>query len=162
MAGLVVGAIGLVVSAAAFIVAVWQIRKTQTAAESAAQAATEAREVVQRVTSVSAMSQATVLISSLIDIIRDGRWQRAIDRYAPLRKLLIDVEVRLPPEKRGDTGKKLAHAIGQLSIMEDESGKAIIERTEIDAVGFQSMLLSIQNDMNKVHAELEQELTNTS
>lgn len=46
--------------------------------------------------------------------------------------------------------------------MEDESGKAIIERTEIDAVGFQSMLLSIQNDMNKVHAELEQELTNTS
>jgi len=159
VAGLVIGAIGLVVSAAALIIAVWQIRKTQTAAESASQAAKEARDVVQRVTAVSAMSQATVHIGSLIDIIRDGRWQRSIDRYAPLRKLLIDVEIRLPPEKKDDAGKKLAHAIEQLLIMEKESGKANAEGTEIEVARFQSMLLEIQNDIARIHAEVEWEIT---
>ena len=108
------------------------------------------------------MSQAIVYIGSLLDIIRDGRWQRAIDRYGPLQKLLIDVEVRLPKEKKVVLDDMLKHAIEQLSIMEDESGKTVIEGTEIDAAGFHSMLLSIQKDMNNVHAELERELTNTS
>lgn len=156
---LVVGTISLAVSAVALVVAVRQIRKTQSAAQSAAQAATEARDVVQRVTSVSAMSQATVLIGSLIDIIRYGRWQRAIDRYAPLRKLLIDVEVRLPPEKKDDEGKKLARAIEQLLIMEKESGKANAEGTEIEVARFQSMLLEIQNDIVRIHAKVEWEIT---
>ena len=145
-------------SAAAFIIAVWQIRKTQSAAESAAQAATEAREVVQQVTSVTSLSQASERIDLLKEIIRNQQWQRAVDRYAELRKLLINVEVRLSEENKVKFGANLGHATRQLLIMEYESNEAIGGKAGIDVARFQRMLLRIQNDIDMAHAELEQEL----
>ena len=157
IASFVVGMLGLIVSSLGF--GLWQIIKTRSAAESAERAATEAREAVLHVTSVSDLSQASAQIELLKEIVRNQQWQRAIDRYTPLRQLLIDVEARLPNETKGLLGDKLRRAIEQLLIMENESNKAVAERTDIDATRFQSMLLEIQNEIDKAQAELEQELT---
>ena len=77
---LVVGAISLAVSAAALIVAVRQIRKTQSAAESAARAAAEAREAVLQTIAISELAQAIALIELLKELHRNEDFGRALDK----------------------------------------------------------------------------------
>ncbi len=65
-------------------------------------------------------------------------------------------------EKKVDARDKLEHAVEQLVIMEDESNIAIANGTDIDVARFLSKLLEIQNNIYRVHAELEREMTDTS
>ena len=158
MAGLVVGAIGLVVSAAAFVVAVWQIRKTQTAAESAAQAATESREVVQFVASTSDLSQITAQMELLRELHRNGEWTRAIDRYSSLRRLLTEARAGLPEE---------AHAILNVAIirlqrMERELNTALAQDDEISAEYFNNELVDLQQSLDEIRVWLENRLSSVS
>ncbi len=94
IAGLTVGAIGLVVSATALVVAVWQIRKTQSAATSAARAAVKAREAVLQTISISELAQAIALIELLKELHKNSDFGRALDRYTPLRQLTTALQTR--------------------------------------------------------------------
>ena len=158
MAGLVVGAIGLIVSAAAFAVAVWQIRKTQSAAESAAKAANEAREVVQSVTSISDLSQITVQMDMLGELHRNGEWARAIDRYSSLRRLLTEARARLPEEAHA----KLNLAIIQLQRTEKRLNTALAENDEISAEYFNNELVDLQQSLDEIRVWLENRLSRVS
>ena len=158
MAGLVVGAIGLIVSAAAFIVAVWQIRKTQSAAESAAQAANEAREAVQSVTSISDLSQITVQMDMLGELHRNGEWTRAIDRYSSLRRLLTEARSRLPDEAH----TALNLAIIRLQRMEKDLNTALAQDDEISAEHFNNELVDLQQSLDEIRVWLENRLSRVS
>ena len=158
MAGLVVGAIGLVVSAAALIIAVWQIRKTQTAAESSAAAAREAREVVQRVTSVSDLSQITVEMDILRDLHRNEEWTRAIDRYSSLERSLTRARATLPEESHG----KLNTAIVRLQRMEKTLNNSLDRNLPISVSALNNALVDLRQSLDEVRVELETHLSATS
>lgn len=115
-----------------------------------------------RITSISDLAQVSARIELLKEIFRNQQWQRAVDHYTPLRKLLIDIKGRLPKEEKIELDSILTHAIEQLLIIEIESSEAIARGTEIDSARFQSMLLKIQNDIDKAQAELEQEMATAS
>ena len=166
IANLVVSVLGLVVAVGGFAIAIWQIRRTRTAAESAESAATAARASIFSVTSLLDLSQASMLIEQLKELHRNEDWSRAVDRYTPLRQILIRAKPRLPEEKRD----KIDDVIRQLkdlemvSLAEEETNRAIAERTEIDEARFQILgaLVEIQQDIYESLAEIEYNLSDTS
>ena len=162
IAGLAVGILGLIVSLSGFIIAVWQIRRTRTAAEHAEEAAVKAREAIFHVTSVSDLSQASAQIEQIKELYRTHDWQRATDRYTQLRRVLTEVRSRLPDERRDILGDKLRRAIEQLIIIEIESNRAVARGNDIDIVRFQVILLRIQQDIDEARLEIERELTGTT
>ena len=128
-------------SAAAFIIAVWQIRKTQSAAESAAQAATEAREVVQQVTSVSDLSQIIGQLEQLKELHRNQEWKRAMDRYSSLLRLLTEAKARIPSADEGEENLKVfTRAIMQLRAMTKEVDVAFEQEIELSGAMFNNVL----------------------
>ena len=145
-------------SAAAFIVAVWQIRKTQSAAESAAQAANEAREAVQSVTSISDLSQITVQMDMLGELHRNGEWTRAIDRYSSLRRLLTEARSRLPDEAH----TALNLAIIRLKEMEQDANIALAQGVQISYADYNNELIDLQQSLDVIRVWLENRLSGVS
>ena len=160
IANLAVSVAGLVIAICGFAVAIWQIRRTRTAAESAEVAATAARASIFSVTSLLDLSQASMQIDQLNELYRNNEWRRAVDRYTPLRQNLIKAKSRLPEEIRD----KLDKAIEQLSYLEDETNKAIEAGTEIDEARFRvhATLLTMQRSIDETLAEIEYNLSDTS
>ena len=152
------GAIGLIVSAAAFIIAVWQIRKTQSAAESAAQAATEAREVVHHVTVISDLSQINGQIELIKELHRSEEWTRAIDRYSSLRRLLTQARVRLPEEAHST----LNVAIIRLQQMEMNANNTLAQDLPISYAAFSNELVDLQQSLDEIRVWLENRLSSVS
>ena len=166
IANLAVSVASLIIAVCGFAIAIWQIRRTRTAAESAEAAAMAARASIFSVTSLLDLSQASMLIEQLKELHRNEDWRRAVDRYTPLRQILIRAKARLPEEKRD----KIDDVIRQLkdlemvSLAEEETNRAIAERTEIDAARFQILvaLVEIQQDIYESLAEIEYNLSDTS
>ena len=144
-------------SAAAFVVAVWQIRKTQSAAESAAQAATEAREVVRQVTSVSDLSQIIVEIDLLREVHRAGDWKRAMDKYSSLERSLTRARSSLPDESRG----KLNTAVVRLQRIERVVSNSHDRDIPISIAIVNSELVHLRQSLGEVRTELEEQIANT-
>lgn len=165
IANLAVSVAGLVIAICGFAVAIWQIRRTRTAAESAEVAATAARDEIFSVTTLLDLSQASMQIEHLKELHRNEEWRRAADRYTPLRQILIRAKSWLPEEKRD----KIDDVISQLNYLEtasleEDTNRAIAERTEIDAARFQVhiVLLEIQQDIDESLAKIEYNLSDTS
>lgn len=158
IAGLAVGILGLIVSLSGFIIAVWQIRRTRTAAESAERAAIEAREAVLYVTSVSDLSQASAQIEQIKELHRTQDWRRAADRYTPLRQLLIRAASRLPEENQ----QVFNFAVVQLREMETDVNLALDRNIPLSSTRFISILLEVQHSLDEVRTELEKYLLGAS
>ena len=135
--GLVVGILGLIVSLSGFTIAVWQIHRTRTVAESAERAAIEAREAVIYVTSVADLSQASAQIEQIKELHRIQDWRRAADRYTPLRQMLTRASSRLPEENR----QVFNFAIVQLREMEKDVNLALDQGSLLSSARFISVLL---------------------
>ncbi len=158
MAGLVIGAIGLVVSAAALIIAVWQIRKTQTAAESAAQAANAAREAVLQTIAISELAQAIALIELLKELHKNSDFSRALDRYTLLRQLITALQTRQTDEYK----IPFDNAIIQLIEIETTVKEAVYTGNQVNTAQIDSDLLKIQQLLDEVRVEQEQRASGTS
>ena len=158
IAGLILGAIGLVVSAAALVVAVLQIRKTQSAAERAADAATEAREAVFRTLDISQLAQAIALIEFLKELHRNGDFSRALDRYTPLRQLITSLQTRQIEEDKDS----FDNAIMQLIAMETTVNDAVCTGKQIDLAQIDSNLLNIQQALDEARVKQEQRVSRAS
>ena len=149
------GILGLVVSIGGFAIAFWQIRRTRSAAESAEQAASEAREGISYVTSMSDLSQIISQMEQVKELHRNEEWSRANDRYTPLRQLLTSAKSRLPDE----TASVFTHAIIQLREMEKESNNALNGDSSISSAAFNNVLVDLQQSLDEVRVELEGYLT---
>ncbi len=148
---LVVGAISLAVSLAALVVAVWQIRKTQSAAQSAAQAATEAREAVFQTMSMSELAQAISLIELLKELHRNGDFSRALDRFTQLRQLITALQTRQKEEDKTPFGNAI------IQLMEIET--TVYTGKQLDAEKIASDLLKIQQLLDEARVQQEQRVT---
>ena len=142
-------------SAAAFVVAMWQIRKTQSAAQSAAQAANEARDAVFQTIAISELAQAIALIELLKELQRNEDFSRALDRYTQLRQLITALQTRQKEEDKTPFG----NAIIQLIEIETTVNEAVYTGKQIDAEKIVSDLLKIQQLLDEARVQQEQRVT---
>ena len=152
IASLAVGVLGLIVSLCGFTIAVWQIRRTRTAAESAEAAATEAREAVLRGISIPDLIEAQSIVGELLQLHRNQDLSYIFPKYERLRSVLTDVKANLS----GDYTDALDEAIDVLMDIEDE-----VELREVDATTFNGRLREIQQMLHEVRAGIER-YTSTS
>jgi len=87
---------GVAISVGGFIVTVWNVRRTRSAAERAEAAANEARRVVRGYETVSEFSAAIAIMEEVKRLHRAGQIDMLLERYAALRKVLIGVRKLSP------------------------------------------------------------------
>lgn len=154
--GGLVGVAGVVVSLAGFWIAIWQIRRTRTAAQAAEGAARETRGSLARNLTLGDLSGAREQIQRLKETHRAGEWQRALFTYPLLRRALADIRTRhgslQAPHRQG-----IQTGIQELSLMEDE-----VERQASDVPSsiafdrFNRNLTAVETLLNELMSELEQ------
>lgn len=157
IASLIVGALGVFISLGGFSAAIWQIRRTRTAAESAERAATDAREAVFYVTSVSDLSQIVIQMEQVKELHRNREWVRAIDRYILLRRLITEARSRLPEDIRG----ALTTAIIRLTQMEKAANQALVRGEQAPVARLNNELVDLQQSLDEVRVAIEKRLLDT-
>lgn len=154
IASLIIGALGLFISLGGFSAAIWQIRHTRAAAESAERAATAAREAVFYVTSVSDLSQIVIQMEQVKELHRNREWVRAIDRYILLRRLITEARSRLLEDTRG----VLTTAIIRLTRMEKAANQALARGERTPVVHLNNELVDLQQSLDEVRVAIEKRL----
>ena len=99
---------GDLASVAGLFMAIWAAMSAQ----SAKQAATEARDSIVRPLMVVDVQKTVGLIARIKDMHESGRWDVALDRYPDLRELLYSIEARLPDtgaQSSGYSGDSVLH-----------------------------------------------------
>lgn len=157
IASLIIGALGLFISLGGFSAAIWQIKRTRTAAESAERAATAAREAVFYVTSVSDLTQIVIQMEQVKELHRNREWVRAIDRYILLRRLITEARSRLPEDTRG----ALTTAIIRLTRMEKAANQALTRGEQTPVVHLNNELVDLQQSLDEVRVAIEKRLLDT-
>ena len=152
-AGLIVGALGLIVSLCGFTIAVWQIRRTRTAAEHAEEAATAARQAVLRGISISDLTQAYIIIEELRGLHRNQDLDNVLQKYGQLMDILFEVRANLSQ----DYWNRFDEAIDAVIDMEEKVETATFsnEPAEVDTAGFNRSLRNMQSMLRGVRADLE-------
>lgn len=157
IASLIIGALGVFISLGGFSAAIWQIRRTRTAAESAERAATDAREAVFYVTSVADLSQIVSQMEQVKELHRNREWVRAIDRYILLRRLITEARSRLQEDTRG----ALTTAIIRLTQMEKAANQALARGEQAPVARLNNELVDLQQSLDEVRVAIEKRLLDT-
>lgn len=154
IASLIIGVLGVFISLGGFSAAIWQIKHTRAAAESAERAATAAREAVLRTTSISDLTQAVSQIERLKELHRNQDIDRAVERYTPLRQILTAMQARLPASEI----EVLDSAIIDLIRMEEDISEAICTGNRVDHTSFIYTLLKIQQILDEARVYQERQM----
>src|SRR6266849_960441 len=88
--------VGVAISVIGFIVTVWNVRRSKSAAERAEAAANEARSLVRGYQTIADFSAAIAIMEEIKRLHRTGQLDMLLDRYAALRKVLIGVRKLSP------------------------------------------------------------------
>jgi hypothetical protein len=121
--------VGLVITIIGFALALWRIRKSQTAAEQARNIAESVRDQILQMNAVQELHTAIRNLEDLRRLHRSKAWSSLPDRYTSLRMELIAIRGRTPTlttEQRSS----IQSAIQQLSNLEDEIENAIAENRD--------------------------------
>lgn len=157
IASLIIGVLGVFISLGGFTTAIWQIRRTRAAAESAERAATAAREAAFHVTSISDLSQIVIQLEQVKELHRNREWVRAIDRYILLRRLITEARARLPETTRG----ALTTAIIRLMQMEKAANQALTRGEQTPVAHLNNELVDLQQSLDEVRVAIEKRLLDT-
>jgi hypothetical protein len=141
---------GVAISIGGFIVTIWNVRRSRSAAERAEAAANEARRVIRSYQTVSDFAAAITIMEEIKRLHRVGRIEPLLDRYGALRKALIGVR-RLAPSLSASMDTRIQTAITTLATMEDVVERARAERSSPDFVQLNRLL---SRDIDNLHAVL--------
>ena len=141
---------GVVISVVGFIITLWNVRRSKSAAERAEAAANEARLLMRGYQTVADFSAAIAIMEEIKRLHRTGQLDVLLDRYAALRKVLIGVR-RLSPSMNEAVENQLQSAITTLATMED-----LVERSRSagSAPNFVRLNRLISRDIDALHAVL--------
>jgi hypothetical protein len=117
---------GVAISIIGFVVTIWNIRRSKSAAERAEKAANDARHMIRVFEAVSDFSAAIAIMEEIKRLHRTGQMDILLDRYAALRKVLIGVR-KLSPELDRTQSVRIQAAITTLSGMEYQVDKSRAE-----------------------------------
>jgi|SRR5580692_7667789 hypothetical protein len=91
---------GVVISITGFVVTVWNVRRSKSAAERAEAAADQTRRMIRGYETVFEFSAAIAIMEEIKRLHRVGQVDMLLDRYATLRKVLIGVRKPSPLNQR--------------------------------------------------------------
>ena len=121
--------VGLAITFVGFIVTIWNVVKSRSAAERAQQAAENARSSLLKVDSIAGLSGALGGFDDLKRLHRSGTWEGMPERYATQRRILIAIRTGNP--RLTDAQKAiLQSAIQQLSGMEKQIEEHLANPTD--------------------------------
>jgi small-conductance mechanosensitive channel len=157
----IVSVIGVMLAAYSIYYAHRQAARARTAAQQAKDAAEQAKSLLGQNRTIGDLRQAIEQISSLKELHRKERWERALDRYTPLRQLIQAARKRHPGLSNAEQ-TQLQTAITKLRSMENEVSKALQEEPQDDAQHLDALRLfdtlnSIQSELEAVSSALENE-----
>jgi hypothetical protein len=109
---------GVAISVVGFVITVWNVRRSKSAAERAEAAANEARLLMRSYQSVAEFSAAITIMEEIKRLHRTGQLDVLLDRYAALRKILIGAR-KLSPSSDDTMDNQIQSAITTLATMED-------------------------------------------
>ena len=122
--GSITGIAGLVVSIGGFGIALLQLSRLRGEAQAAREAAEGTQRLIRRETTGTDLTRLSEQIQGLIDLLRTGERERALERFSGIRNLFIDIRRHHPnltPEHRS----QIQEAINALRYMQN-----YLERSE--------------------------------
>jgi hypothetical protein len=137
--------IGLAITVVGFVVTIWNVLKSKSAAERAEAAAQNARSSLLRVDSVAAISAAIAGLEDIKRLHRGGAWEGMPERYGVQRRTLIGVRTGNPALTDGQR-TSLQSTIQQLSMMEKAIEAYFADSTDTPNVARLNGILSRQAD----------------
>ena len=88
--------VGLLLTVVGFVITILNVRKTKRAAEAAEKAANEISNKISLVNVVVSLSAAMTSMAEIKRLHREGAWSLLLERYAAMRKALIEIRVHTP------------------------------------------------------------------
>ena len=141
---------GVAISVVGFVITVWNVRRSKSAAERAEAAANEARLLMRSYQSVADFSAAIAIMEEIKRLHRTGQLDVLLDRYAALRKVLVGVR-QLSPSVDETTENQIQNAVTTLATMEDLVEKC---RSEGSLPNFVRLNRLLSRNIDTLHAVL--------
>jgi hypothetical protein len=152
--GSLASAVGLVVSLSGLGFAIYQIMRTRAVATAARDAAQEVREALARNFTIVDLTRAGEQIQGLKEYHPTQQWQRALDRYLDVRRLLVDI---------GETHQNLTDrhretiqgARRQIQVMERTAETALRNTIAPNMRSFNATLSEVQSALAEIVIRLQ-------
>lgn len=141
---------GVVIAIVGFLVTLWNVRRSKSAAERAESAASEARSAIRSYQTVSDLSAAIAIMEEIRRLHRIGQIDLILDRYGTLRKALVGVR-QLAPALSEVMDTEIQAAITMLAAMEDVFERASAEGSSPD---FPALNRLLSGHIDRPHAVL--------
>ena len=154
-AGGIASLIGVVVSLVGLGFAILQIWKLRGETRAAREAAEKTRKAVDREIASISLARVNERIEGLKELHRRSEWNRALDRYPEISKMLIDIRVRHPgmsDEQRTIIQKVVTELSGMGRAVESTDG----EVPQGEAQRFNLQLSDDQLSLAEIESELQQ------
>ena len=152
--GSLASVLGLAVAVVGLTYAIYQIRQTRSAATAAKEAALQARSALARNLTIADLTRASERMDELKRLHRSGQWQRAMDRYPDVRRLLVEILTRhqnLPTSQQ----RTIQTAIGRLRAMEETVEVALRDNSNPDLSQFNRTLSNVQAVLDQASSQLQ-------
>lgn len=140
-----------------FLVTIWTLWRTRTAAEAAQRAAEHTKTQLSRVNTVAEFSSALATMEEIKRLHRARAWEIVPDRYTSLRRLLISIQT-LNPDLTGEQRTALTASISQLKTIEHkvETARAANRHAELDFARFNRIVTSELDSLERVMLAIKQ------
>ena len=155
--GDIASVLGLLITIGGFTLALWRIRKSQSASEQALEAAEGVREQILQMNAIQGVNVAIRTLEDIRRLHRLKAWPVLPDRYTSLKQELISIRGRTPSLTESQRSE-IQGAIQQLSTIERqvESTMAGADEPDIDRI---NDIISRQIDrLAQVLVELQNEI----
>lgn len=142
----------MAMSGISLLIALWGLYascRAQSAAE-------QAKSLLGQNAAIADLTQATEQIQLLKELHSTQQWQRALDRYTPLRQLVLAARKR-HPRLTEEEQMQLQKAVTLIRSMEDEVVEALYESRDPDAPRLFRTLNGIQERLEEARDSLANE-----
>lgn len=145
---------GVAISIAGFVITVWNVRRSKSAAERAEAAANAARRMVRDYETLSDFSAAIAIMEEIKRLHRFQQVDPLLDRYAALRKVLTEVR-KMSPAVNSRMDQTMQSAITTLAAMEDQIERARVSGAVPDFVRLNRALSREIDELHAVFVEMK-------
>ena len=146
---------GVLVSLLGLAFAILQIRKLRGETRAAREAAEETRRAVDREIASISLARVNERIEGLKELHRRNEWNRALDRYPEIRRMLIDIRSRHPGMSE-EQRASIQNVVTSLGRMESSIERSKLSASQKQAERFNRQLYKSQSALTELENELQQ------
>ena len=148
---------GVVISIIGFIIAIWNILRSKSAAERAQKAAEETHGAIRKYETVSEISAAVTKMDEIKRLQRAGNIEHLPDRYADLRKILITVR-SLAPELTDGQQTIIQEALTTLTSVEAHIDKCNAKGLPLNIAKINKLISQDEDALQAVLVDLRNQI----